>query len=115
MERLRDLLRTLDGQAVRPTAGPNSLYEAGRVGAATAGGRPARRVVTRDASIDSATDPTAEERTTRRQRPVTQTFQPVPLAARQIQAALRDPESLRTAILLREVLDSPVSRRPRKR
>ena len=115
MERLRELLKTLDGQPVRPTAGPNSLYEAGRVGA-TPDGRPVRRVVPRDASIDSAADPTAEERTVRRQRAVSQTSQPaVPPAARQIRAALRDPESLRTAILLREVLDPPVSQRPRKR
>lgn len=112
MERLRDLLRTLDDQPVRPTGGPNSLYEAGRVGASS-GARPARRAASRDASIDSATEPTAEERTTRRQQPVAQTSQPATPAARRIRAALQNPESLRTAILLREVLDPPVSRRPR--
>ncbi|MBA2246531.1 MAG: hypothetical protein H0W23_00265 [Chloroflexia bacterium] len=76
----------------------------------------------RDASIDSATDLTAEERTGRRERPAParrQSVTPEPdtttLVARRIRATLRDPESLQTAILLREVLDPPVSRRPRKR
>lgn len=114
MQRLRDLLRTLDGQPVRPTARPNSLYEAGRVGSA-ASERPAPRDAPRNTTIDLAADQTAEERTTRRPRPVAQTAQPLTLAARQIRAALQNPESFRTAIMLREVLDPPVSRRPRKR
>ncbi len=119
MDRLRDLLKTLDGQVVSPTARPNSLYEAGRVGAASSG-RPARRAAPRDASIDSATDPTAEERTARRERTAStrRSIAPEPeattLVARQIRAALHNPESLRTAILLREVLDPPVSRRKQR-
>lgn len=118
MERLRDLLRSLEGQPVLPSARPTSLYEAGRVGASSSA-RPTRSGLPRDASIDSATDPTAEERTGRRERtassrrPIAPEPEATTLVARQILAALRDPESLRTAILLREVLDPPVSRRPR--
>jgi len=121
MERLRDLLRTLDGQPVLPSARPTSLYEAGRVGASS-GARPARVASPRDPRIDSATELTAEERTGRRQRPAPARQRPVAsepetttLVARRIRAALQNPESLQTAILLREVLDPPVSRRPRKR
>ena len=121
MERLRDLVRTLDGQPVLPSARPTSLYEAGRVGAPSTA-RPARGASPRDASIDSATELTAEERTGRRERPAParrRQVAPEPetptLVARQIRAALQNPESLRTAIMLREVLDPPVSRRPRKR
>lgn len=114
MRRLRDLVSALEGEPVRPTARPNSLYEAGRVGSAT-GERPDRREAARNARIDSATEPSAEERMTRRPRPVAQTPQPGTTVARQIRATLRNPESLRTAIMLREVLDAPVSRRPRKR
>lgn len=121
MQRLRDLLRSLEEQQVRPTARPNSLYEAGRVGSAPAE-RQARREVQRDAIVDSSADPTAEERTTRRERPVTerrrlvaQTPQAGTPAAQRVRAALQNPESLRTAILLREVLDPPISRRSRKR
>lgn len=121
MQRLRDLLRSLEEGQARPTARPNSLYEAGRVGSAPAQ-QLVRRDVQQDAIVDSAAEPTAEERTTRRERPVTERRRPIAQtpqagtpAAQRIRAALRDPESLRTAIMLREVLDSPVSRRPPRR
>lgn len=115
MQRLRDLLRTLEGEPIRPTR-PNSLYEAGRVGSSPAE-RQVRREAPPEAWFESGAEPTAEERTTRRERrrTVAQTPQPATPAARQIRAALQNPESLRTAIMLREVLDSPVSRRSRKR
>lgn len=116
MQRLRDLLRSPEGQPVRPT----SLYEAGRVGASP-GERTTRREASPAAWFESGAEPTAEERTTRRERPVTDRRRlvvqtpPATTAAQQIRATLKDPESLRSAILLREVLDQPVSRRPRKR
>ena len=121
MQRLRDLLRTLESQPVRPTARPTSLYEAARVGSS-----PRERAIGReprpDAWFESGAEPTAEERTTRRElpatdrrRPVAQASPPTTPAAQRIRSTLQNPESLRTAILLREVLDPPVSRRPRKR
>jgi len=120
MQRLRDLLRSLEGQPAPPTR-PTSLYEAGNVGSSP-GKRPVRREAPPDAWFESGSEPTAEERTTRRERPVTgrrrtvaETPQATTLAAQQIQATLQNPASLRSAILLREVLDPPVSRRPRKR
>lgn len=116
MQRLRDLLRSPEGQPVRPT----SLYEAGRVGASP-GERTTRREASPAAWFESGAEPTAEERTTRRERTVAErrrsvapTPQATTPAADEILTALRNPASLRTAILLREVLDPPVSRR-RKR
>ncbi len=127
MRRLTSLLGTITGalegptQPVLPSARPTSLYEAGRVGAVPAQ-RPDRRETPPDARVESAQEPTAEERTGRRERPMPARRRPVAqdpeattLVARRIRATLQDPESLRTAILLREVLDPPVSRRPRKR
>lgn len=117
MQRLRDVIRSLEEQAARPPAArPNSLYEAGRVGSAP-GERPDRMEAPQDARIDSAAELTAEERTTRREprRPVARTQRTAAPMAGRIRSTLRDPASLQTAILLREVLDPPVSRRPRKR
>lgn len=120
MRRLQDLVRSLEEQSGAAPIRPTSLNEAGRVGS-NSGERSRRRDVPREVQIDSASDPTAEERTTRRVRQVArrdQTPQPsqaTPLAARQIRATLQNPESLRTVVMLREVLDPPVSRRLRKR
>lgn len=120
MRRLQDLIRSLEEQSGGAPIRPTSLNEAGRVGS-TPGERPRRREVSREVQVDSALELTAEERTTRRVRTgpgrerTPQPPQAAPLAARQIRATLQNPESFRTAVLLREVLDPPVSRRPRKR
>jgi len=120
MRRLQDLVRSLEEQSGgAPPIRPNSLHEAGRVGSPP-GERPQRREVVRVVQVDSASEPTAEERTTRRVRPpagrdqAAQPPQAVPLTARQNRATLQNPESFRTAIMLREVLDPPLSRRLRR-
>lgn len=118
MRRLQDLVRSLEEQSGAAPIRLTSLNEAGRVGS-TPGERPRRRDVRREVQVDSALEPTAEERTTRRVRQVVrqdQTPQPahVSLTARQIRSTLQNPESLRTVVMLREVLDPPLSRRPRR-
>ena len=118
MRRFQDLIRSLEEQSGAAPIRPTSLNEAGRVGS-TPGERSRPRDVRREVQIDSALEPTAEERVTRRVRQVVrqdQTPQPaqVPLTARHIRATLHNPESLRTVVMLREVLDPPVSRRPRR-
>lgn len=117
MQRLRDLVQSLEEQAARPPAErPTSVFQAGRVGQreGAAGAQTQRR---EDRPIDSADNLAAEERTPRRQprAPVARAPRPAAPSAQRIRSTLRDPESLQTAILLREVLDPPVSRRPRRR
>lgn len=122
MQRLRDLIASFQNQMHVPTERPTSLYEAGRVGSTRE--RPVRRETRPDARFESGAEPTveptAEERTTRRERAVARPAagsrpRTSSLSARQIRSALKNPESVRSVILLREVLDVPVSRRPRRR
>ncbi|MEJ7837873.1 MAG: hypothetical protein WKF81_03610 [Thermomicrobiales bacterium] len=102
-------------QMGRPMVRPTSLNEAGRVGSNTgvdSQRRPARSTV----AIDSSSDLTAEERTQRRPRPTAapSVARRQPTTGAQLRAALRNPVSFRTAVLVREVLDAPVSKKARR-
>lgn len=119
MERLTKFLNSIneaiEQQQAQQMGRPTSLREAGRVGE-TAEGR-SRRPVRPEEAIETGAEQTAEERTERRRRPMTNA--PLPrrtaTSATQIRTVLRNPASFRTAVLIREVLDVPVSRRPRRR
>lgn len=122
MQRLRELI----GPAAGPSGydRPGSLYAAGAVGErASAAGRRETRPGATDGDIDpnragrgETVRPTPGDRPVRTVRSTTE--EPPERDARaELLAALRSPSSLRTAILLREVLDAPVALRddPRQR
>ena len=92
---------------------PTSLYNAGRVGSSTL---PVERAPRQpEAWFESGAEPTAEERTTRRARPLPQrseaSDQLIPVRAQQIRSMLANPTLIRTAMVLQEVLSPPRSRR----
>jgi hypothetical protein len=112
---LNSVSEAIEEQRAYQTGGrPTSLQEAGRTGM-YADGRPVRPRPLPEAVVESAKEQTAEERTTRRPIAPAAVSRPVPDTALRIRTALRNPASFRTAILLREVLDEPVSKRPRSR
>lgn len=118
---LATIIEAFEGQRVPRSDRPTSLYEAGRVGSLS-GERLTRSKGMPDAWFESGAEPTAEERTSRRERPATgrrSTVVSRPMStavtARRLRSTLRNPDSLLTAILLGEVLGPPVSRSLRKR
>jgi hypothetical protein len=125
MRNIGDSLRKLTNQLITEAAGtpdrPTSLYSAGTVGGQTPRRRgpaaeqdvndigPAR---SRDFSVDPMSTGDVESR---RARPVTAPRRiPVNQGTR-LRAMLRSPQSLRTAIVVSEVLGPPVALRDERR
>jgi hypothetical protein len=127
MRNLGDSLRKLTNQLITEAAGtpdrPTSLYSAGTVGGPTPR-RPlpdsavpsdmgAQR--SRDFTVEPEATTNVEEQRRPRQRPVTAPRRiPVNQGTR-LRAMLRSPQSLRTAIVVSEVLGPPVALRDERR
>lgn len=125
MSAFRELLNAFRDQAraapPQPPGRPTSLYEAGSVGGAR------QRVTPASAPHDATQGELSPHRNLYPESPMTPAEAPrrPPRAAvaaprrpdsrTALRAALRSPASLRTAILLREVLDPPVSLREDRR
>jgi len=116
MQRLRELTSSTAGPSDYDR--PSSLYAAGAVGeGSSAVVRREARLVATEGDVDPARTGRGERTLpTPRDRPVRairSTTEPPPRgdARAELMAALRSPSALRTAILLREVLDPPVALR----
>lgn len=105
MRRLGDLLRDLRDRATFASGGsldrPTSLYQAGNVG-----GEYRTRV-----TQPPAEEPMTDEVPSRRRPGVTPTQAPVSARTLALRSMLANPRSLRTAIVISEVLGPPVSQR----
>lgn len=105
MKRIGDLLRNLRDQATLAGGGgldrPTSLYQAGAVG-----GEQRTRVTQAPTK-----EPTTDEVPARRRPEVTSTQAPVSARTMALRSMLANPRSLRTAVIISEVLGPPVSQR----
>lgn len=110
MKRLASFLETVNEvrneSASGTPGGPRSFAESG-------GPPPRRPRQVGEEAIETGREPTAEERG-RTRREEARPSASHPMTADRIRMALRDPDSFRAAVLMREVLDEPLARRPRR-
>jgi hypothetical protein len=117
-EQWETAMAEVQGQAPRPPARPTSLREAGSTGASdaerarTRQDRAGESASTRDNRYPESQPPNDQDARGRR-RPATPPVasRSLPDPGNALRAALRSPASLRTAILVREVLDPPLALR----